>query len=100
MAHRIDFRAMGTRMLAMVDASEPPPTLTDVPRWFEEWEQVLSRFRSDSELCQLNAGSGSARVVSEVLWEVYQASREAERITGGLVSPLVLQALLYAGYDQ
>ncbi len=100
MVHRIDFRAMGTRMLAMVDASEAPPTLSEVPGWFELWEQVLSRFRSDSELCQLNAGSGSARVVSEVLWEVYQASREAERVTGGLVSPLVLEALLFAGYDQ
>ncbi len=100
MTHRIDFRAMGTRMLAMVDAAEPPPTLSEVPHWFEEWEQVLSRFRSDSELCQLNAGSGAPRVVSEVLWEVYQASREAETATGGLVSPLVLEALLYAGYDQ
>lgn len=100
MAHRIDFRAMGTRMLAMVDASEAPPTFADVPGWFEEWEQILSRFRSDSELCQLNEGSGSAHVVSEVLWEVYQASRDAERVTGGLVSPLVLEALLYAGYDQ
>lgn len=101
MQHRIDFRAMGTKMLAIVDgAEEPPPTMGNVPDWFEEWEQVLSRFRSDSELCQLNAGAGSPRVVSEILWEVYEAALEAETATGGLVSPLILEALLFAGYDQ
>lgn len=37
--------------------------------------------------------------VSETLWEVFHAAREAERFTAGLVTPTVLEALLLAGYD-
>ncbi len=100
MLYRNEFRAMGTKMLALVDCAEEPPGLPSVPDWFEEWEQVLSRFRSDSELSQLNCHAGTPRAVSEVLWEVYAAALEAEDATGGLVTPLILEALLYAGYDQ
>lgn len=91
---------MGSKMLAIVDGADQPPTLAGVPTWFEEWEQVLSRFRSDSELSRLNMAAGSPIVVSEVLWEVYAAALTAARATGGLVTPLILEALLYAGYDQ
>ncbi len=100
MLFRTEFRAMGTKMLAIVDGMKEPSTLASVPGWFEEWEQVLSRFRSDSELSRLNCSPGVPRVVSEVLWEVYAAALEAEQATGGLVTPLVLEALLYAGYDE
>lgn len=87
-------------MLAVVDSGSRPRILRDVPAWFEEWEQSLSRFRSDSELCQLNIRDGQSIPVSRTLWDVYQASVEACLITDGLVSPLVLDALLHAGYDQ
>jgi thiamine biosynthesis lipoprotein len=102
MIHRLEFRAMGSRMLAMLEnpASEPPDDLQNVPLWFEEWEQILSRFRSDSELCQLNIHAGEKTAVSQVLWDVYQESRLAERLTNGLVTPLILEALLHAGYDR
>ena len=100
MLHRLEFRAMGSKMLAIVDGVDQPPTMALVPTWFEEWEQVLSRFRSDSELSRLNMAAGSPIPVSEVLWEVYTATLTAERATGGLVTPLILEALLYAGYDQ
>jgi thiamine biosynthesis lipoprotein len=100
MLHRREFRAMGSNVLALVDGLDEPSTLADVPGWFEEWEQILSRFRSDSELTQLNTAAGAPIVVSEILWEVYATALEAERATGGLVTPLILEALLYAGYDQ
>ncbi len=100
MLHRNEFHAMGSSMLALVDCESEPPGLAEVPAWFEEWEQVLSRFRSDSELTKLNSGSGVRVRVSQVLWDVYQASIIAEAETGGLVSPLVLDALLSAGYDR
>jgi len=99
MMHRIEFHAMGCRMLAVADV-DPPPPLQNVPLWFEEWEQALSRFRSDSELCQLNINDGRMVPVSQVLWDVFQASIEADRITGGLVNSLVYDALLHAGYDR
>ena len=65
MIHRLEFRAMGCSMLGMVDSEGPPSTLQDLPAQFEEWEQALSRFRSDSELCQLNMRSGTAVAVSQ-----------------------------------
>ena len=88
-------------MLAVADIDPPPSALQDVPLWFEDWEQVLSRFRSDSELCQLNINNNGRMIpVSQTLWDVYQASLEAEHLTGGLVNPLVYDALLHAGYDR
>ena len=89
-------------MLAIIDGRDesPPPVLQQVPLWFEEWEQVLSRFRSDSELSRLNLRTGEPVAVSQVLWDVFQTSKEAEGWTGGLVNPLILDALVYAGYDR
>ncbi len=87
-------------MLAVADVDHPPRALQDVPLWFEDWEQTLSRFRSDSELCQLNINAGRMVSVSQTVWDVFHASLEADRITGGLVNPLVYDALLHAGYDR
>lgn len=100
MIYRNKFHAMGCRMEALVDSASYPDILDDVPVWFEEWEQVLSRFRIDSELTLLNMNVGQAAQVSQILWDVFQASQAAEKLTGGLVNPLILDALLYAGYDQ
>ena len=100
MIHRNKFRAMGCRMEALVDGASYPDFLDEVPAWFEEWEQVLSRFRIDSELTLLNMKTGQAVQVSQILWDVFQASMDAGKLTGGLVNPLILDALLYAGYDQ
>ena len=57
---QIEFRAMGSEMLAAVrsDRPEVAALLEDVPRWFAEWEETLSRFRHESELSRLNR-SGS-----------------------------------------
>ena len=100
--NRIEFHAMGSRMLAVLDNESPAAqsALNGVPGWFEQWEQALSRFRSDSELSRLNRSAGRPVVVSQTLGQVFQASREAERFTGGLVRPTVLDALVQAGYDR
>lgn len=100
MIHRNEFRAMGCRMLALVDSGEPPALLQEIRAVIEEWEQVLSRFRVDSELCELNRRPGQSIPVSKVLWEVFLAAREAEKLTGGLVNPLIADAVVYAGYDR
>jgi thiamine biosynthesis lipoprotein len=98
---RIEFRAMGSRMLVLLDspANAAEESLRCVPAWFEEWEQVLSRFRPGNELDRLNHSDGRPMAVSQTLWEVFQASRTAEQFTGGLVSPTVLDALVWAGYE-
>ncbi len=102
MNHKIEFKAMGCRMLAIVDSpsKSAPELLQQVPAWFEEWEQCLSRFRPNSELNRLNASAGWPVQVSETLWQVFQAALEAEKASSGLVTPTVLGALVAAGYDR
>jgi thiamine biosynthesis lipoprotein len=100
--NRIEFHAMGSRMLAVVDhpALAAERALRRLPGWFVEWEQALSRFRYDSELSRLNRSTGHPVAVSEILWEVFLAARDAERFTGGLVRPTVMDVLVQAGYDR
>jgi thiamine biosynthesis lipoprotein len=100
MLHRLEFRAMGCEMLAVVDRQPAPALLAKVPEWFEEWEQVLSRFRYDSELTRLNQIHARPVRVSAVLWDVLQAARKAEQLTDGLVTPTLLDAIVEAGYDR
>jgi thiamine biosynthesis lipoprotein len=100
MLRRLEFHAMGSEMLAVLESNILSQTLPVVTQWFEEWEQVLSRFRYDSELTRLNQTHDRPVQVSEVLWDVYQAAVEAEQMTEGLVTPTVLNAMLEAGYDR
>jgi len=99
---QITFRAMGCQMQALLDddSAEASEALDQVPGWFEEWEQALSRFRADSELSRLNARGGQAVPVSLALWEVVELAFTAARETGGLVTPTQLAALEAAGYNQ
>ena len=102
MVHRLHFRAMGTEMLVCVDngSDTSPIELADVPGWFEEWEQVLSRFRIDSELTLLNRASNQLVPVSETLWQVFQSALSAEKYTDGLVTPTIAAAVIESGYDR
>jgi len=100
--HRHSFRAMGCEMLALLEQNvdSPPDFLAQVPDWFEDWEQTLSRFRIDSELSCLNRATDQHVMVSQTLWDVFQACKNADRATGGLVTPTVLDAVVTAGYDR
>ena len=102
MNHKLEFKAMGCGMLAVVDSptEDAPKRLAQVPDWFENWEQSLSRFRPHSELNQLNAISGWTAQVSETFWQVFETALEAEKASNGLVTPVVLEALVAAGYDR
>jgi thiamine biosynthesis lipoprotein len=99
---QIEFRAMGCRMLATLDADSYSARrqLDLVPHWFEEWEQHLSRFRPDSELNRLNEQPDQDVRVSSILWDVMQLALRAAEWSEGLVSPTVLEALEIAGYDR
>jgi len=100
MLRRLEFHAMGSEMLAVIESSMLSQTLPAITHWFEGWEQALSRFRYDSELTHLNQTHDRPVQVSDVLWDVYQAARDAEQLTDGLVTPVVLNAMLDAGYDR
>ncbi|MDR3576511.1 MAG: FAD:protein FMN transferase [Anaerolineaceae bacterium] len=97
---KIDFQAMGCGITVLLDneGSRAFSAIQQVPAWFEEWEQALSRFRPDSELNQLNNSAGCAFQASPILWEVVQVALDNSRWTGGLVVPTVLNSLERAGY--
>jgi thiamine biosynthesis lipoprotein len=98
----IQFKAMGSHMQAWLSApsAEEAQILAAVPAWFEEWEQILSRFRPTSELSALNAHSGEWFKASPILYEVVADAREASEFSNGVFNPLVLNALEAAGYDR
>jgi thiamine biosynthesis lipoprotein len=98
----LEFYAMGSHITAMVDAPfvDTGQRLKQLPAWFEDWEQALSRFRPESELNQLNRCPGEAVPVSQVLWDVFQVALAAEQESGGLVTPSLLDALEAAGYNR
>lgn len=96
---RLEFSAMGCQMLVAIEnESHQAERLNEVPGWFENWEQTLSRFRADSELNLLNQQAGSVVHMSSELWDVMQAAMEAWHDSDGLVTPAVLPALEHAGY--
>ena len=95
---------MGSHMSAFLDNDQRDAAeiIAKVPSWFETWEQILSRFRADSELTLLNnsAGSGTLFKASLTLWSVLQEALLAAQKSDGLVSPAILNELENAGYDR
>jgi thiamine biosynthesis lipoprotein len=102
LASKVSFRAMGCGINILLGSDTPQAValLQQVPDWFEEWEQCLSRFRPDSELNWLNRMNGAPVVVSQDVWDVINLSLEAARKSDGLITPAVLPALEAAGYDR
>ncbi len=64
----------------------------------ERLEQCWSRFRPDSELCQLNDADSTEVTVSHDLADVVAAAQFAWQTTGGRFDPSILDALELAGY--
>lgn len=96
-----EFRAMGCTMAVWLDTEDPAIAETafdQVEELFEVNEQALSRFRSDSELCQLNVRSGRWVTVSELLWDVLTLAFEMAAATNGRFDPTTLNALEHYGY--
>lgn len=100
MYYAIEFRAMGCQMMAAIDLKPDSANrlLSQVPAWFADWEACLSRFRPESELSRINRQPGIRVPVSETLWQVLQSARRAEAESQGLVTPVLLDALMAAGY--
>ncbi|MCJ7519430.1 MAG: FAD:protein FMN transferase [Anaerolineaceae bacterium] len=99
---RMKFRAMGCQIEVTTESEsdDAHDLLGEVPGWFREWEQILSRFLPDSELTQLNFHPEEPVRVSETFWEVFCAALDMERESSGLVSPAMLNAMVAFGYDR
>jgi FAD:protein FMN transferase len=66
--------------------------------WFARVERRFSRFDPDSELSALNRLAGERCLISNAMLEVLMLSEEFRHSTDGIFNPLVLNALLAAGY--
>jgi len=99
---KLKFRAMGCQMEAITasESDHARELLGKVPGWFQEWEQILSRFLPDSELTQLNFHPEKPVRVSETFWEVFCAALDMEKESGGLVSPALQNTMVAIGYDR
>lgn len=91
---------MGCEMLVALDHPVPVGELDQVPAWFEGWEALFSRFRQDSEISRVNDSTGTPVRVSSEFAAVFELARAAEQRSGGLVTPVLLDALIEAGYDR
>ena len=99
---RRSFRAMGTDVELLLDApagEHAERALDRAEAEFERLEQILSRFRADSELSRLNR-EGRIDDASPDLVRVAELSLVAREQTGGLFDPTVHDALVAAGYDR
>jgi thiamine biosynthesis lipoprotein len=65
-----------------------------------EWEARFSRFRPDSELQAVNAGSGKPIQASGEFIALLELAIEGVRRSAGRFNPAVLPALESAGYDR
>ncbi len=95
------FRAMGTDIELLLDA-EPgeraESALDRAEAEFERLEQVMSRFRDDSELSRLNR-DGTITGASPDLVRVVGMALDARETTAGRFDPTVHDAVVAAGYD-
>ncbi|MHB8377585.1 MAG: FAD:protein FMN transferase [Dehalococcoidia bacterium] len=74
--------------------------LASAEQIFHEVEDRCSRFRTTSELSELNACAGATVAVSGELFAVLEHARDYHRLTGGIFDPAVLPELEAAGYDR
>jgi FAD:protein FMN transferase len=92
------FKAMGTTIELLLEAEDAEDAFALAALEFERLEQIMSRFRPDSELSRLNACG--ALDVSPDLAEVIELAIAARARTGGRFDPTVHNAVAAAGYDR
>lgn len=97
-----EFRAMNTtvQMMASGLVDRLPRGFAFARRLVLASERRFSRFRSESELSQLNRSSGSWFQASPALFEVLELSLQLYQLTSGLFDPSILPDLAAAGYDR
>jgi FAD:protein FMN transferase len=93
------FRAMGSDAQVIVVGGPERLLETAIDR-IEQLEARWSRFRPDSEVCELNRQAGSPVEVSADTLLLVRRAIEAWRITGSSFDPTVLGAVIGAGYDR
>lgn len=95
------FRAFGTfGALLVTRQAAAQPALDILGRELRAIDLACSRFRPDSELTRLNAGSGRRHAISPLLAEALAAALRAAAATDGDVDLTCGQSLVQLGYDR
>ena len=68
--------------------------------WLDAVDAACNRFKHDSELSRLNESHGATVSISPTLELALVAALRAADVTGNLVDPTVLPALIALGYDR
>ncbi len=92
------FHAMGTTFELAVEAERAGRAFAEAEAEVERLEQIMSRFRPDSELSHLNRDG--VLDASQDLAEVVELALAARERTGGRFDPTIHEALVGAGYDR
>ena len=97
----VDLAAWSTRVRVVVtDPSAARAAQSVTGAWLDRVDRACSRFREDSDLSRVNAAAGSRVPVGQTLVIALQAALEAARVSAGLVTPTIGDALCAAGYDR
>lgn len=97
--YAIEFRAMGCRVEIQLETdTDGLEILNKIPAELEHYEAMMSRFRHDSELSNLNRQVGQWVKVSETLFDVIQQAKHGARRTDGRYNPLILRQMIANGY--
>lgn len=98
---RYDFVALGTGCTVLVaDPTALDRAVVAAQAEIDAIDRACSRFRSDSDLEQVNAGAGRAVRVGRTMLDAVQVALDAARWTDGDVDPTIGQALRLLGYDR
>ena len=97
--HDITFDAMGCQVRLLADGNGAVEAIEAGRGFVADLDARLSRFRPDSELCALNGDPRETVPASELLRAAVRGGLWAAQRTGGLVTPVVVDALEAAGYD-
>jgi thiamine biosynthesis lipoprotein len=100
--HQFLFRAMNTKVeLTYWSLDEATAEIEAFTKnWFRYVEERFSRFLPESELSHLNRLAGDRCMVSETMLEVVHLAEMYRQLTNGIFDPLLLNALLHAGYTE
>jgi thiamine biosynthesis lipoprotein len=98
-------RIMGTEINVQLAASPTQQATADaateaVLMFLRDVDLRLSRFRPDSELCQLNRSAGAWFAASAMLFAIVTEALRAAASTRGLFDPTLLFHVRAAGYDR
>ena len=93
------WRALGTNADLLVTGGDLDIARTAVEATLGEIDATYSRFRSDSELMEVNRRAGETVPLSPLLARAIEAAIRAALLTDGLCDPTIGQSLLRIGYD-